>query len=394
MRLPARTLFGAILLLALPACENGSPTEPLPPIPCTYTLSSTSLAFGPTGGPAAVGVTAPGHCTWTAASDRDWLTVTSGANGTGNGQVAIAASANPTTALRTGSLTVAGQAVAVRQDGLAPCSTILTPASATHGPDGATGSLTVTSPSYCGWTAVSNAAWLTITAGAQGTGSGLVSYAVARNREPDIRTAAIAVNEQIFAVTQTGEAVQCEYSVTPVTFTPCMATPYNLTATVTTQDTCVWTAEPNASWINVVGGESGRGSGLITFLVTDNWDAPRQAVVMVRWPTVTAGQNLQVQQAGCYYGVSTHAIGVDAAGGSAKFDVLQQSDPQLCGGALQNACLWTAISSVPWITVTTTMPQKGDNPVNVIVAPNDAAAQRTGTITVRNQVVQITQAGR
>ena len=394
MRLPAQSIFGVTLLLALAACENGSPNGPTPPTPCTYTLSSTSLTFLPAGGTATIGVTAPAHCTWTAASDRDWLTVTSGANGTGNGQVVVAASANPTTVVRTGSLTIGGQVVTVREDGLAPCSVTLAPAGATYGPNGGTGNLTVSSPSHCAWTAVSNAPWLVVTAGAQGLGNGLVSYAVDRNREPETRTAAIAVNERTFVVTQTGEAVQCDYSVTPVTFTPCMSASGDLTAMVSTQQTCSWTAAPNASWISVIDGESGNGPGLITFRVTDNWEAPRQGVVMVRWPTVTEGQNLQVQQAGCYYGVSTSAIAVDVAGGAAKFDVVQQSDPQLCGGPLQNACVWTAISNVPWITVTTPMPQKGDNPVSFVVLPNDGVAPRTGTITVRNQVVRITQAGR
>jgi hypothetical protein len=48
---------------------------------------------------------------------------------------------------------------------------------------------------------------------------------------------------------------------------------------------------------------------------------------------------------------------------------------------------------VPWITVTTTMPQAGDNPVAFTVAANTGGATRTGRITVRDKVVQITQSG-
>jgi hypothetical protein len=115
---------------------------------------------------------------------------------------------------------------------------------------------------------------------------------------------------------------------------------------------------------------------------------------MVRWPTVTAGQNLQVSQAGCRYGVSATSISIGAVGGPGRFDVLQQSDPLMCGGPLQNACVWTAQSDVSWITVTTTMPQVGDNPLSFTVAANDSTAPRTGTIKVRDQVVRITQSGR
>jgi hypothetical protein len=173
-----------------------------------------------------------------------------------------------------------------------------------------------------------------------------------------------------------------------------MTAPYDLTATVTTQPTCTWTASPDASWITITGGHSRSGSGVVTFRVTDNWDAPRQANVMVRWPTITAGQNVRVLQAGCRYAVSTSAIPIGAPGGVGRFDVYQQSDPTECGGPTQNACRWTAVSDRPWITITTTMPQAGDNPVSFTVAANDGTAARSGSITVRDKVVWITQAGR
>jgi hypothetical protein len=172
-----------------------------------------------------------------------------------------------------------------------------------------------------------------------------------------------------------------------------MSVPFSLTATITTQQGCTWTATAGAPWITVTGGQSGNGSGVISFTVSDNWEAPRHDVVMVRWPTVTAGQNLQVSQAGCYYAVSTSAISFTAAGGTGRFDVIQQSDPNTCGGATQNACRWTAVSDVPWIAISTTMPQAGDNPVGFTVAANPGGAARSGSITVRDKIVRITQSG-
>lgn len=115
--------------------------------------------------------------------------------------------------------------------------------------------------------------------------------------------------------------------------------------------------------------------------------------VPARWPTVTAGQNLQVAQAGCYYAVSTASIGVPAAGGTGRFDVLQMSEPNTCGGATQDRCRWTAQSDVPWLTIATTMPQAGDNPVSFSVSANPTTTARTGRITVRDKVVHITQSG-
>jgi hypothetical protein len=172
-----------------------------------------------------------------------------------------------------------------------------------------------------------------------------------------------------------------------------MSVSYTMTATITTQAGCTWTAEPDASWVTLTAGPSGSGPGVVSFRVSDNWDAPRQSVVKVRWPTVTAGQNIRVQQAGCLYAVSTAAISIVAAGGPGQFSVIQMSEPYTCGGPTQSACLWTAQSDVPWITITTSMPQAGDNPVSFTVAANPTTTARTGRITVRDKVVQITQAG-
>ena len=76
---------------------------------------------------------------------------------------------------------------------------------------------------------------------------------------------------------------------------------------------------------------------------SDNYDAPRSGIVMMRWPTPTAGQNIHVAQAGCVYAVSRSDISIAATGGVATFDVIQQSVPNTCGGATQDRCLWTAL---------------------------------------------------
>ena len=127
---------------------------------------------------------------------------------------------------------------------------------------------------------------------------------------------------------------------------------------------------------------------------TENYDAPREGIVMLRWPTPAEGQNIHVAQAGCRYGVSQTAMAFIASGGSGTFNVLQQSDPTTCGGATQDRCIWTARSDFSWIVITSSMPRAGDNPVAFVVAANDAATARVGTIVVRDKVVTITQAGK
>ncbi|MEK6729153.1 MAG: BACON domain-containing carbohydrate-binding protein [Planctomycetota bacterium] len=54
-------------------------------------------------------------------SNADWITVTSGGSGTGNGLVDYSVSANTGTSLRTATMIIAGQTFTVAQDGIVLC---------------------------------------------------------------------------------------------------------------------------------------------------------------------------------------------------------------------------------------------------------------------------------
>ena len=56
----------------------------------------------------------------------------------------------------------------------------------------------------CPWTAVSNDAWITITSGSSGDGSGTVEYSVAENTDPNPRTGTITVAGYTHTVYQAG----------------------------------------------------------------------------------------------------------------------------------------------------------------------------------------------
>lgn len=374
----------------------GATESPIDPTPvCSFAISPAAGTFGSDGGAATVTVTVAAGCTWNATSNVEWIVVTAGTTGSGPGTMAYSVNANSSTQPRSGVVTIAGQGHAVTQQGRPPvaCTYAIEPDNSSFGNDGGARTFTVDAPAECGWTAVSDASWLIVTTGGQGTGHGTVSYTVAANGDTTERVAQIAVADRRFTVRQGGNLAACQYSVGPIEFSPCMPAG-SVTATLTTQTSCPWTAVPDASWLSVPSGTSGTGSRVITIAYPDNYDAPRQGTVMVRWPTPTAGQNLRVAQAGCVYAVSRGAFPVIAGGGSFTFDVIQQSDPSVCGGATQDRCVWTALSNVPWITITSSMPRAGDNPVAFVVAPNDAPLTRVGTITVRDKAVVITQVGR
>jgi hypothetical protein len=88
--------------------------------PCTYAVSPTTVSLPAAASTASVSVTAPPGCPWSAASQAGFITVTAVSPGHGNGTVTFALPANPRTAVRTGTLAVAGRTISVTQQGVPP----------------------------------------------------------------------------------------------------------------------------------------------------------------------------------------------------------------------------------------------------------------------------------
>jgi hypothetical protein len=136
------------------------------------------------GGTGAVNVSTATGCQWTASSNASWITVVTGAAGSGNGTVTYLVIPNLSGA-RSGTLTVAGRSFTVNQAAVAPCAYSSSPATQKVLDPGGTVTVSVTTDAACAWTAVSNDSWITITAGAGGSGSGTVVIAVAANSGKD-----------------------------------------------------------------------------------------------------------------------------------------------------------------------------------------------------------------
>jgi hypothetical protein len=389
-QLVSAAVFSAVCLGTL-ACGNGNPNEPTPV--CSYTLSPSASTYSHEGGTGTIGVTTTAGCAWTAAASAGWIAISSGSSGTGSGSIAYSVPAHTAPDARTATISVSGQTHTVTQQGrpATVCSYEITPASVDIPIDETRGSFEVIAPADCQWSAASNAGWLTVAGGSPGTGNGTVSFLAERNRTVVGRVAAITVADKTFTVRQNGDAGLCQYSVAPVTFDPCMPAS-TVTATVTAPQGCTWEATPNAPWLSVPSGSSGTGTGSITIAFTDNYDAPRDGLIMVRWPTPTAGQNIRIAQAGCQYAVSQGSFAFATAGGAGTFDVFQQAVPNTCGGATQDRCVWSPAADVPWITIGGSTLRRGDDRVAFTVAANTTGAARVGRITVRDKVVVITQA--
>jgi hypothetical protein len=338
---------------------------------CTYSISPQSFTTGAAGGSGQIAVAAGAGCPWTASSGAAWITVAQGSSGAGDGQVSFAVGATNGPA-RTGTMTVAGKVFTVTQS--QGCSYDVSPLSQSFASVGGTGTVNVGTTSGCGWSAITNDQWITITSGASGSAAGTVSFGVSANPGAG-RTGSLTVAGRTVTITQAAQT--CSYSISPAQ-SSADAAGANLTVTVTAGTGCGWTASSNVPWLSVAAGANGVGTGTVTLVVDANGEAARAGTATI------AGQSFTVSQAAavapCVYTVAPDRLDVPVTGGSWTVAVTSGS-----------SCPWTSVSNTPWVTVRSGGAGTGPGNVQLDVQPNVGPA-RTGTVTVAGRTVTVNQA--
>ena len=151
--------------------------------PCIYSVSPTSPQIPSSGGINTLTVTAGTGCAWTASvsATATWITITSGQSGSGNGTVTYSVAPNTATSSRTGTMTVAGKSVSVKQAlDTASCTYAVAYTSKTMSWCGGQRGVAVTTQGECPWTASKDATWITLGT-TNRTGSGSLAYLLSRN---------------------------------------------------------------------------------------------------------------------------------------------------------------------------------------------------------------------
>ncbi|HET9529778.1 MAG TPA: S-layer homology domain-containing protein, partial [Blastocatellia bacterium] len=80
-----------------------------------FTLSRAHRSFAGAGGADSIDVAVAAGCGWTAASDQNWITITGGSPGNGNGTVSYTIEANPDSTVRSGTITIGDQTFRIFQ---------------------------------------------------------------------------------------------------------------------------------------------------------------------------------------------------------------------------------------------------------------------------------------
>ena len=176
---------------------------------CSFSTNPTSANVVSAAGSGSFALSTTAGCTWSAASNASWITITGGSGGTGSGTVSYSVSANLGPA-RSGTITAGGQSFTINQ--ASGCTYSLSPASQNITGNGGIGSFNVTtSSSICSWSATSNDSWINITGGGVGNGNGTVNFTAATNATGSSRTGTINVSGQTFTVNQSGSLLKAPF---------------------------------------------------------------------------------------------------------------------------------------------------------------------------------------
>ena len=177
---------------------GGTVSRIAPTVPCNFSITPASQAVAAAGGAGSVAVNAGAGCGWTAVANDAWVQVTAG----GNGSVVYGVDANSSAQSRSGTITIAGKTFTLAQDPAVPCTYAITPRRASYPAGGGGGSVAVTAPVGCAWTATSGVAWVGITGAGGGSGNGTLTYSVAAHGGRFNRIGTLIIAGKSFVVTQ------------------------------------------------------------------------------------------------------------------------------------------------------------------------------------------------
>ena len=165
---------------------------------CQASVANSGSSYGPAGGTGTLSVSVSRECTWTAVSGSPWVTITSSAEGQGDGTVAYRVAENAVPVPRQSSIGVGERLVEVSQQGAA-CQFDLSPSATDPLPaEGGVRTLDLRTHAVCDWTAASRVPWVAVSPGS-GRGNATLRLNVSANSGPQRTAELIIAGERIMA---------------------------------------------------------------------------------------------------------------------------------------------------------------------------------------------------
>jgi len=170
---------------------------------CAYTISPAVQSAGALGGAGSVSINTPAGCSWRVEAEQGsvpWIAINSGQRGAGSATIPYSIEPNQSLSSRTANIVVHGDSgnarlvQTVTQAG-ATCVYTVAPSSSNWSAGGGRAGMSVsTEPGSCSWRASTTAAWITVDAGAGGTGGGLVEFRVSPNTTGALRAGDVLIS--------------------------------------------------------------------------------------------------------------------------------------------------------------------------------------------------------
>ncbi|MBS1807440.1 MAG: BACON domain-containing protein [Acidobacteria bacterium] len=342
---------------------------------CANSVSPIDRRFTADGGTGFVSVNAETACPWVVTDVPDWVKPER-VQGQGTGTVSYTVSSNPNPGQRIATIKVGTFSVNITQEGKQTCTVQLAPTSASVSSGVGAGSVSVTAPTACPWTAVSSdTSWLTVVSGNSGNGSSTVRFEVKANPTLTARNAKLTIGGNEFPITQA--AGTCTYTLSPSNSSIGSGGTRGTVSVSTSLSVCTWTATSTATWLTIVSGKSGTGNGTVTWEVTPNTSTS------VRTGTLTiAGQTFTLTQAGVSCTTSLSPTSANLTSGGSRSSVTVTSN-----------CSWTTSSNDTWLKIISGSSGSGNGSVTYEYGANTSTDfPRYGSLTIGGKTFNVTQA--
>ena len=343
--------------------------------PYAFSVECDPATYPAAGGQGTVYVDADGNATWTATSCSGWIHLSGTTSKSGAGYFTVTVDPNSSQQSRTGYVSVSGTKAYITQAGTTPPPATYTVTPSSIYPPSAGGAYTVevTASRAESWNAYSPVDWITLTSGNSYYGSSTVSLQVLENATGTNRTATLVVAGEPVVVMQTRWTGSISYSGATV-----FGTDGGMGSITVTVDAGVyWSAQKDCDWITLIGSSSGTRSGTFNFMVD-----PFASIGVSRIGTISiCGQKVYVTQRGYELSINPTALRFGSSSNDTGRVVV----------TAPSGSTWEALTSFPWITITSASTGVGNGVVTFTIADNTTGEQRTGTIIISGEVFTIVQ---
>ena len=344
----------------------------------TLELTPTEATASAVGAYGNIAVYGTPDAAWEAAPTVEWITISSGATGTGNGNIKYIVMANPLLTEREGTIKVTMapgtgggtglEAVhRVRQGVIEP---MVSPVAVSFRASGGSTNVQLTVADNTQWTAESGDAWIKVTSASSSAGSAKIWFDASANPSTEGRTGTLTIAGKTVAVSQAGLWSRLTYD--GKVFGTQSGSGF---IDVQVEGDGTWTASSDSPWLTLLD-DAGHGSDSVMFVVDEF-----NTAVASRTATVTiAGKTVEITQRGYELSIDPAVAELGSNAGAGEIGISAPID-----------AVWEAIVTVDWIRLVGETTGLGNGTLRYTVTDNMTGELRTGKIIISGQEYTVTQ---